>query len=198
VADHAVLVIGVGNELRGDDGAGIEVARRLRQPAAAREGVEVREHQGEPTELLDAWQGAEAVVLVDTMRSGAPPGTIRRFDASEAPLPRGLGGATSTHAVGLIETLELARAVGRLPTRVVVYAIEGQCFEAGAPITGAVRSRVDDLAVRVLGEVRDEVAWSCDIAEVTADSPGIVPVQTGFAGQRMMDPLTGDPPPRIS
>jgi hydrogenase maturation protease len=152
--NERVLVIGVGNELRGDDGAGIAVARRLRGTA----DLDVRELQGEPTSLLDLWQDHDAVVLVDTMRSGARPGAIRRIDASEAPLPRGLGGTTSTHAVGLEETLELARRIGRLPTRVVVYAIEGRGFEAGAPMSDAVRSAVDDLAARVLGEVRDEVA----------------------------------------
>jgi hydrogenase maturation protease len=144
-----LLVIGIGNEFRGDDGAGIAVARRLRETPC----LDVREFQQEPTSLLDEWQGHDAVVLVDTMRSGATPGTIRRIDASQTPLPRALGGSTSTHAVGLGETLELARAVGRLPTQVIVYAIEGQQFEAGAPISGAVSSSVGELAARVLGEV---------------------------------------------
>jgi hydrogenase maturation protease len=144
-----VLVIGVGNELRGDDAAGIAVARRLRGTA----DLDVRELQREPTGLLDEWQGYDAVVLVDSMRSGARPGTISRLDASEEPLPATLGGSTSTHAVGLGETLELARAVGRLPGRVVVYTIEGRQFEAGAPMSDAVRSSVDELAARVLGEI---------------------------------------------
>ena len=148
--NERLLVIGVGNELRGDDGAGIAVARRLRETA----NLDVRELQEEPTSLLDAWRGHDAVVLVDTMRSGARPGTIRRIDASRVPLPPGLGGSASTHAVGLEQTLELARAVGRLPRRVVVYAIEGRRFEAGAPMSDAVRSGVGELAARVLGEVR--------------------------------------------
>ncbi len=144
-----MLVIGVGNELRGDDAAGIAVARRLRDAAK----LDVREHQREPTTLLDAWQGHDAVVLVDTMCSGAAAGAIRRIDASQAPLPADFRGSTSTHAVGLAETLELARAVGRLPGRVVVYAIEGQQFETGASMSDAVRSGVDELVARVLDEV---------------------------------------------
>jgi hydrogenase maturation protease len=145
-----LLVIGVGNELRGDDAAGIAVARRLRE----RTDLDVRELQGEPTGLLDAWHGRDAVVLVDTMRSGARPGAIRRIDASQTRLPAGLGGSTSTHAVGLADTVELARTIGRLPRRVVVYAIEGRGFEAGAPMSDAVRSGIDELAARVLSEVR--------------------------------------------
>lgn len=147
--DERALVIGVGNELRGDDGAGIAVARRLREATE----LDVRELQGEPTDLLDTWEGHDTVVLVDTMRSGADPGAIRRIDASQAPLPIGLGGSTSTHAVGLGETLELARAMGRLPGRVVVFAIEGRRFEAGTPMSDAVQSGVSELVARVLGEL---------------------------------------------
>lgn len=148
--DERTLVIGVGNELRGDDAAGIAVARRLREAP----DLEVRELHGEPTGLLDAWEGRDAVVLVDTMRSGAQPGAIRRMDASQTRLPAELRGSTSTHAVGLGDTLELARAIGRLPARVVVYAIEGRRFEAGAPMSDAVRSGIDELAARVLDEIR--------------------------------------------
>jgi hydrogenase maturation protease len=148
--DERLLVIGVGNELRGDDAAGIAVARRLRETA----DLDVRELQSEPTRLLDAWQGRDAVVLVDTMRSGAQPGAIRRLDASQTRLPSDVGGSTSTHAVGLGEALELARTVGRLPRRVVVYAIEGRSFEAGAPMSDAVRSRIEELADRVRSEAR--------------------------------------------
>jgi hydrogenase maturation protease len=147
--NERVLVIGVGNELRSDDGAGIAVARRLRDAA----DLDVCELQGEPTRLLDAWQGRDAVVLVDTMRSGAQPGTIRRIDASQTAVPSVLGGSTSTHAVGLGETLELARTIGRLPRRVVVYAIEGRRFEAGAPMSDSVRLWIDELVARVLSEV---------------------------------------------
>ena len=143
-------MIGVGNELCGDDAAGIAVVRRLRDTT----DLDTRELQGEPTGLLDAWQGRAAVVLVDTMRSGAPPGAICRIDVGRTRLPSGLVRSTSTHAVGLGETLELARAIGRLPGRVVVYAIEGRRFEVGAPMSDAVRSGIDELAARVASELR--------------------------------------------
>lgn len=142
------LVIGVGNELRGDDGAGIAVVRRLRETG----DVDVRELQGEPTTLLEIWQGRDAVVLIDTMRSGARPGAIRRIDASQAPLPEGLGGSTSTHAVGVGETLELARTIRRLPGQVVVYAIEGRRFETGDDLSDEVRAAVPRVVAMVLGE----------------------------------------------
>ena len=122
-----LLLIGLGNDARGDDAAGLEVARRLRGAP----GVHVMELGGDPLALLDAWDGASSVVVVDAVRSGAPAGTVHRLDAREAPLSAALGGASSTHAVGLADAIELARALGRLPERLVVLGIEGRRFGSG-------------------------------------------------------------------
>jgi hydrogenase maturation protease len=150
-ASHTVLVAGVGNAMRRDDGAGLAVARRVRELGAP-DGVEVRAAEGEPVGLLELWDGRDAVVLVDAMRSGAAPGTVRRLDASAGPLPRWLRGSTSTHAVALAETVELARALGRLPPRVVVYAVEGERFDAGAGLSDGVAAAVERLGEAVLAE----------------------------------------------
>jgi len=147
-----VLVVGVGNELRGDDGAGLEVACRMRDRARG-DGIEVRELRGDPTELLDLWLGRDAVIVVDTMRSGASPGTILRLDASHEPLPaRQRHGASSTHAAGLAETIELARALGALPARAIVYAIEGRRFDPGTALSDELEAIVPALVERVLTE----------------------------------------------
>jgi hydrogenase maturation protease len=128
-----VLVIGVGNSLRGDDAAGLAAARRLG-------GIE---HEGDPLGLVDLWRGADIAVVIDAVRSGAKPGTVHGFDVGQAPLPARLRGSTSTHAVGLDEAIELARALGRLPRRLVVYGIEGERFDAGAALTPPVSAAVD-------------------------------------------------------
>jgi len=149
-----VLVVGVGNELRGDDGAGLEVARRARQRARG-DDIDVRELRDDPIELLDAWVGRAAAVLVDTMRSGASPGTVLRLDASHEPLPAAhRHGPSSTHATGVAETIELARALGRMPTRVIVYAVEGRRFDAGAGLSEEIAAIVPAVADRVLREAR--------------------------------------------
>lgn len=145
------LVIGIGNPWRHDDAAGVELARRL--AAAAPESVTVREQEGEPVALVDAWEGAEAAVIVDAVSSGAPPGTVHRFDAVSGPLPARTF-AHSTHALGLAEAIELGRALGRLPERLAVYGIEGERFDAGAGLSPAVERAVD----RLCAELRVELA----------------------------------------
>jgi hydrogenase maturation protease len=143
------LVIGIGNAWRNDDAAGLAVARLLE----GLEGAAVIEREGEPTSLIDSWDGAEAVWLVDAVSSGAEPGTVHRYDASDQELPAQLF-TTSTHHFGLAEAVELARAVGRLPRRTVVFGIEGKSFETGEKLS----PEVEAAAARVAEAVREEVA----------------------------------------
>jgi hydrogenase maturation protease len=90
------------------------------------------------------------VLVVDGAASGAPPGTIRRFDARSGPLPARLL-RTSTHAFGVPDAVELARALGRLPARLEVYAIEGARFTTGAELSPAVERAVGELAASLAG-----------------------------------------------
>ncbi len=148
------LLIGLGNDLRGDDAAGLLVARearRLLQEAGA-DGVEVLELGGEPVDLLNAWEGAELVVLADAVASGAAPGAVHRFDAAAAALPASFAGA-STHALGLAEAIELGRVpAAACPPRLVVLGVEGEGFETGAEPGAAVRAAIPAAAARALAE----------------------------------------------
>ena len=118
-------MIGVGNALRGDDAAGLAVARQVRATAPA--WITVLEHSGEPASLLELLRDARAAVVVDAIASGMAPGTVRRIDARRAPLPAALGSA-STHGIGVAEAIELGRALDRLPDRLVLFCVEGEDF----------------------------------------------------------------------
>jgi hydrogenase maturation protease len=144
------LVVGIGNCDRGDDGVGPFITRGLR--GRLPEGVEVRESGGEATRLLELLAGADAAWLVDAAVSGADPGTIRRLDAAHGPLP-GTMLALSSHGLGLAQAVELARALGSLPRRLVVYAIEGAEFAPGAPLSPAVEAAALEVGSRLLAEI---------------------------------------------
>ena len=143
-------MIGVGNRWRRDDAAGLAVVQRLTESVP--EGTEVFEHEGEPTSLIDAWEGAEAVWLVDAVSSGAIAGTVHRLDTADGPLPATLFRA-STHHVGLAEAVELARTLGRLPASVVVFGIEGERFDTGEELTPAVADAVSRVADAIAAEM---------------------------------------------
>lgn len=148
------LVVALGDPCRADDGVGPVVARdvaALRLP-----GVTVVEHR-EPADLLDLWADREPVVVVDAVRSGAPPGTVHAVDvtADGGVLPTGRRpSAAGTHGVGLAEVVALARALGRLPGRLVVVGVEGVSSARGGPLTPAVAAAVPE-AVRAVRDVLD-------------------------------------------
>jgi hydrogenase maturation protease len=143
-------VIGVGNEWRRDDAAGLVVVRRLRD--APLSGVRLVEHEGEPLDLIEEWSGAGEALVVDAVSSGAEPGTIHRLDAVSTQLPAELFRG-STHAFSVAEAVELARALERLPRRLRVYGVEGRTFTAGSGLTAEVVRAVDTL----VGELRDQL-----------------------------------------
>ena len=152
--DGSVLIIGVGSDYRSDDQVGLVVARALRiQESGALRGVIVLEQSGEGTSLMAAWQDAGAVILIDAMVSGAAPGSISRLDAREQSIPVGAL-RCSTHAFGVAEAIELARALNRLPPQVIVYAIEGESFDPGVELSPNVRQAAHVVVDRVVEEAR--------------------------------------------
>lgn len=137
------LVIGCGNLDRGDDGAGVLVARRLRCL-----GIEAEEQSGESFSLMDSWHDCETVIVVDAICSGQAPGEIRIWDATAHPLPKAAL-QCSTHAFGLYEAVELARTLDRLPDKLLIYGIEGRQFAPGAPPSAEVEKAVESVAQQI-------------------------------------------------
>ena len=147
-----MLIIGVGNAYRSDDGVGLAVARRLRDNTPLKtERTTIQEHSGEGTALIEAWKDAESVIVIDAVLSGAPPGTVQRFDASQQALPAVFSSA-STHSFGLAEAIEMARTLQQLPPHTIVYGIEGENFAAGTELSVAVEHAVNDVVERIRTE----------------------------------------------
>jgi hydrogenase maturation protease len=147
-----VVVIGVGNEFRRDDGAGPAVVAILRGRIPP--GVELVLTDGEPTRLIEAWTGAALAIVVDAVRADpSRPGRVHRFV-----LDRPLTGTTrtaSSHGFGLDDAVRLALALDRMPGRLVVHAVEAADLSQGQGLTPLVAAAVDDLARAVLSDVRD-------------------------------------------
>jgi hydrogenase maturation protease len=146
---HA-LIVGVGNPYRGDDAAGLLVARRLRGACPA--GVRVIETHGETAELIDIWDAASLVVLIDAVAADAPPGTVYRFEVGVDRVPP-VFARRSTHTLGVGEAIGLAAVLDRLPPRLVVYGIAGHGFGLGEALSPAVEAAVAVVASRALAEV---------------------------------------------
>ncbi len=139
-----VRIIGCGNLDRGDDAAGVMVARRLRVL-----GIDADEQSGDSVSLMDSWQGFETVIVVDALCSDHAPGEVRIWDACASPLPKAAL-QCSTHALGLYEAVELARTLDRLPDKLLIYGIEGKQFAPGARPSAEVEKAVESVAQHIV------------------------------------------------
>jgi hydrogenase maturation protease len=143
-----LLIQCIGNRWRGDDAAGPLVAERLRRQGVP-DGVQVRDYWGEGSELMQDWEGLPEALLVDCATSGAAPGTLQRIDLAARPIPTGMAFQDS-HRFGVAAAVETARALGRLPPSICLYAVEGTEFRTGAEPTAAVLEAVERLVDEIL------------------------------------------------
>jgi hydrogenase maturation protease len=149
-----IKVIGVGNAWRGDDAAGLLVARRLEQENLPQ--VEISENLGKATALADAWKGAARVIVVDAVVSGGSPGAIYRLDAHDPAATFPVFRSPSSHGWGVAEALALAGLFQELPPVLLIYGIEGQNFTLGEELSPAVAAAIPEAARRIAEEIQ---AW---------------------------------------
>jgi|WetSurMetagenome_2_1015567.scaffolds.fasta_scaffold26668_4 hydrogenase maturation protease len=145
-----VLVIGIGNEFRNDDGVGIYVARRLRKLNLPH--IKAIEHLGEGAQLAELWKSKRSVIVIDATASGAEPGTIFRFDTAKQPIPTKFF-HYSTHDFSVAESIEVSRALSVLPERLVVYGIEGINYSQGNTLSPIARKTAEYVLDLVIEEV---------------------------------------------
>ena len=155
-----MVVVGVGNEFRRDDGAGPEVIARLRALQPGDEGlahVTLALSDGEPGRMIDLWEGTRLAVVIDAVRDTTmPPGHTCQLTVDDlaGPLTGTADGAASSHGIGLGDTVELARVLGRLPARLTVLAVAGRDFGFGTELTAEVAAAVAGLVEQVREIVR--------------------------------------------
>jgi len=147
-----LLIIGIGNEMRRDDGLGRHVARSLGQREVP--GMVVLESGGEGTSLIELWEGHDQVVLIDAFSSDSTPGLLHSIDASITEVPQQLFNASS-HAFGIAEAIEVSRRLDILPGTLLIYGIEGEDFSYGTGLSQSVREKIDDLLDIVTEKVQE-------------------------------------------
>ena len=116
------LVLGLGNPILSDDGAGIRVAQYIRQHYH-RQGVTMMEASQAGLNLLDLIAGYDKLILVDAIQTGNRDiGAVYRLEASDLDATRHV---SSSHDINLTTALELGKRLGMdLPQEIVIFAIE--------------------------------------------------------------------------
>ena len=145
-----VVVIGIGNPWRGDDGVGHAVARELR--GRLPKEVTVLEREGEASALIDAWRGAPAAILIDAEAGNDVVGTLRRRDLRHTACPPPARDP-SGHAFGVAYAVALAGAIGALPRCLILYTVAGGSYGVGRPLSAAVEAAIPSVVDAIRREI---------------------------------------------
>jgi hydrogenase maturation protease len=146
-----IVIIGVGNLLLKDEGVGVHVAQELQKkswPAA----VEVHDGGVAGIGLLDFFPGATKVLLIDAADMNLDPGALVRFAPEEVASTVG-GPRFSAHEVGILEVLELARALDQCPPEVVIFGIQPKEISWGTDLSPQVLASIPKVVEAVLMEI---------------------------------------------
>ena len=148
----ALLVLGLGNLLLEDDGVGSTAVALLNDRYVAPDGAHVFDGGTLGLALLPYLEDADAVILVDAVRSDAAPGTFVRLDGDE--VPPAVAMRLSPHQVGVADLLDGARWLDRYPRRLVLLGLVPASMELAVGLSPAVRPALPDLVERIIDEAR--------------------------------------------
>jgi hydrogenase maturation protease len=169
-AQGPILVVGIGNVLLRDEGAGVHVVRALRDLADSGE-IELPRS----TTLLDGGtlglgllqfiSDARAVLLIDAMDGGREPGSVEVFRGDTTRDAK--AGRTFSNSVGVGDLLATARLMGDLPDAVALVGIQPSEISVGLELTEIVRAALPTAVAATLSELR----WLDAIAPVSGPGP---------------------------
>jgi hydrogenase maturation protease len=159
MSTRRLLIAGIGNVLRGDDGFGVEVVRRLLLLPWP-EGALVRDFGIRGVDLAYALSdGYEAAILVDAMPRGKPPGTVTVLEPSRHAVAVGAVTPLDPHGTDPVSALLFADSLGGAPLTVRVVGCEphvlGDDDEPQMGLSVAVTAAVEPAVLTVLALARE-------------------------------------------
>lgn len=144
---HPLVILGLGNILCEDDGAGVEAVRRLSASWEIPDGVDVVDGGTLGMSLLPIVEEAETLLIVDAVGADAAPGTILRLEGDE--VPRAAMERLSPHQVGVADLLHGALWLDHLPSRLVLLGVVPESTGLGTELTPRVAEALPALVERV-------------------------------------------------
>jgi hydrogenase maturation protease len=147
-----LLVLGLGNVILEDDGAGAAAVAVLLERFAPPDGVRVLDGGTLGLSLLPYLESADAMILVDAVRTDAPPGSLVRLEGED--VEPAVATRLSPHQVGVADLLDGARWLGRYPGCVVLLGVVPESMNLAVGLSPKVRAALPKLVGRVVNEAR--------------------------------------------
>lgn len=146
------LIMGLGNILLSDEGAGVHVVHLLRERYRFPQDVEVLDGGTLALDLLPYVEETQRLLIVDAVQMDAPAGTVARLEGES--IPSVLSLKYSPHQMGLSDLLAAARLLGRSPTEIVLWGVQPASLEVGLELSPTVAAQVEVLVQNVLAELQ--------------------------------------------
>jgi hydrogenase maturation protease len=149
-----ILILGIGNILLSDEGAGVKAVWELQRKYEMPSGVEVLDGGTSGMELLSVIENRERLFLLDALSSEMDnPGSVTRIDLSQE--PGFFQNKVSPHQLGLSEVLAVTQITATQPEHIVLYGIRPASLETGTKITPEAQSGVRAALDMLLSDLRE-------------------------------------------
>jgi len=148
--EKKVAVIGIGNILMGDEGAGVEVIKQLEKRGCAGD-VELIDAGTAFFSIVSDLNRFDKLIIVDVAKGGKKPGTVYRLKMDDI---RSGGSSISLHDMGVVESLKLESLVGMVPEEIVFFGIEPKNVELTMEISLPVKRKIAYVVDKIIEEVR--------------------------------------------
>ncbi len=145
-----IIILGLGNILLKDEGAGVYVAEQIEKMSLP-ENVEVIDGGTASMDILMSMKDVKKLIIVDALRGGEKPGTVYRLypeDLFSAP-----DSYMSLHQINVLEGLILSKKTGNAPQETVIIGIEPKEIDWGLGVTPDIKRKIPDIINRVIEEV---------------------------------------------
>ncbi len=144
------VVVCVGNRYLRDDGIGIHVADQLVGHDLG-EGVIVEACQTADLSLFWQYSGASKVIIVDSVKSGTPPGTVSRYTIS--PNQKAIASLPGLHSAQLSDMFDVASQTGLLTCPVAIIGIEPKDCGIGEGLSDELASVLPVILLEIIKEL---------------------------------------------
>lgn len=146
-----LLVLGLGNVLCTDDGAGVEALHRLVLEYEMPRGVLALDGGTLGLSLLPYIEVAERVLLIDAIATGDPPGTLVRIEGDD--VAPAVAERLSPHQIGVADLLGCALYINRYPSLMILHGIVPQSIKLGVGCSPPVAAGIGTLVERCVVEM---------------------------------------------
>lgn len=154
----STLVLGLGNLVHSDDGAGVHAIHRLQTDARVPGDVTLMDGGTLGLALLAHISGCRRLLVIDAVDAGEPPGTLLRLEGlALANMP----GKASVHQMGFSDLMVAMRLLGDVPDEIVVLGVQPLSTEWSAELSPPVQKAMDALTEAVLAQLQSWQLTNC-------------------------------------